>query len=560
MPNHNMIKITFIDDTIRYYSSQNEIIYDTPENRNLYKSADLSNTQITILNTMCFYKCKQLEHVIFPTTLKSLKSSVFAYCHSLKKCDLSNTQTEYIEQQCFYECKKLEHVKFPTTLKTIKWEVFAYCHSLKKCDLSNTQIERIGSGCFYGCISLPNMVIPSTLNIMKWSAFTNCDKMGKIYFEGEYKEGFDLSSLNAVKRINRSNKTHIYYKFKNKKSWSNINKKPFKNIRFLLYPNDQLIIILPLVGSGMILMFILYKLINKILKKNKSLVFTVLFESCVNAIVFYILFAFIELKFMNKITTGQILKYLKNHDDIFINDLLGIDKKSIPSIIKPTIKKYIFDNFKDVKKFKNKDMSGGIDDYIKETDAQLKITMSNNLKSSIIVISPLVGITVLLLVYYIVNNKFNKTKIKVAWGHMFITIFFIGIAITLYEVFVIFYYLNKTKYTNPYISYYLWARGTRGTQQIEGNIGNRGNKVYLNKGIIEEVYKDTKSIDKYCSKFNHKKGDSNKCVFNECVSNYMCDHKYVKMEGDEFADNTGDNLLPGICNRNKDSDNNCFAP
>ena len=515
--------------------------------KNLIK-CDLSNTQLETINKGCFYNCEKLEEVIFPHTLKKISYRSFSVCKSLKICDLSETQLEVIEDECFTYCENLEEIIFPSTLKHIKHHAFYLCKNLIKCDLSKTQLEIIERNCFSKCIKLGNMILPATLKTLENGVFNKCYNLNKVYFEGPYLSTIDLSSLNVGKIGNRTSKTDVYYKFKNRGSWSKIKKKNYKKMRLLLYPKEQLIIILPsAIIGGLIVLFLLYKLTNKVLKKNKSLIFTIVFESCVNAIIFYILFAIIEFKFMTKVTTEQILKNLTKHDDIFINDLLGIKKDNIPEFIKPIIKDYIYKNFEDYTLNEK-----GIDKYINSKDKTLKTTMLNNLKNSIIIITPLVGITIILFLYYIINNNFNKIKVKLEWGHMFVTVFFIGIIVTLYEAFIIFYYLNKTNYINPYISYYLWARGKRG--RYNGN-----QFTYKNKNIIKQNYKNTKSIDKYCSKYNYKGNKYNNCNYKECISKFMCDNmiEYNKNNNKKYFEN---NLLPDICEKNKNNNNNCFAP
>jgi hypothetical protein len=310
--------------------------------------------------------------------------------------------------------------------------------------------------------------------------------------------------------------------------------------------------------------------------EKKTLWFTILFESCVNAIVFYTLFAIIEFKFISKITNKTILNFLKEHDILFRNELLGLEKntindnleffnslssdikdvtdslesvpnelESVPNELekskeelKTEMKENIFKGMGDT----------GLDSQIETQNIELGKTMALNLKSTFIIISPLIIITLLLLFYYYINNKYyTKNKIKLEWTHIFITVFFIGFLITCYEAFIVNYYLLRTEYSNPYSAFYLWARGKHGTDN-DGKFGygRRGYGVdnYAAPYIVEKSY-NIPTVNKFC---NDKKNDM-ECLWKECISKHMCDN---------ISNNNKE--LTILCNNNKNNGNEkCFA-
>jgi len=310
--------------------------------------------------------------------------------------------------------------------------------------------------------------------------------------------------------------------------------------------------------------------------EKKTLWFTILFESCVNAIVFYTLFAIIEFKFISKITNKTILNFLKEHDILFRNELLGLEKntindnleffnslssdikeftnslESVPNELesvtnelekskeelKTEIKENIFKGMGDT----------GLDSQIETQNIELGKTMALNLKSTFIIISPLIIITLLLLFYYYINNKYyTKNKIKLEWTHIFITVFFIGFLITCYEAFIVNYYLLRTEYSNPYSAFYLWARGTHGTD-------NDGKFRYHRRGYGVDNYSDPYIVDKSyniptVNKFCNDKKNDMECLWKECISKHMCDNISNK--------NTE---LTRLCKNNKNNGNEkCFA-
>lgn len=526
---------------------------------------DLSHTKLEELDDEAFAYCSNLPELKFPETLRRIGSMCFKECSSLVKCDLSHTKLEVAEKQTFLHCFDLQELKFPETLRSIGSQCLWACRSLIKCDLSHTKLEEVERSAFGLCHNLPELKFPETLIHIGYECFNDCLYLGKVYFEGKYSPDFDLDSLNTSRKYSTiSGKTSLYYKNKNKKSWSKTVREKYKDIKFLLYPDEQLKIILPVsIIGGLILIFVLYKGINKIfdekkrtipllftkmkINTNKSLTFTILLESCFNAIVFYILFSVIEYIFIAPITKNAILKALKKNKNIFVDEFVTIptkdeiktqskdvQKKVIEEKLKH--KKDIFDSIKHPYSTKS-----GLEEAIKTEQKDLNSITINNLKNCILIITPIIVITVLLLAYYKINNKFNDIKINVNWGHMILTVFVIGILITLYEIFIVFYYLQKSNFTNPYITYYLWARG------ISGQNGDKW--IYSSKkmknnttNIINNKY-NIKEIDKYCDK-------NDKCKFKDCITKEMCDNINTKIPN---------NLLNEICN-DGNSDSLCIAP
>jgi len=314
--------------------------------------------------------------------------------------------------------------------------------------------------------------------------------------------------------------------------------------------------------------------------EKKTLWFTILFESCVNAIVFYTLFAIIEFKFISKITNKTILNFLKEHDILFRNELLGLEKNTInDNLDMLNIVSNDFEPFtndvgsapNDLESVINElgsapnDLEKGkeqlktmmkerifkkmkLDSEIETENIKLGKTMASNLKNTFIIISPLLIITLLLLFYYYINNKYyTKNKIKLEWTHIFITVFFIGFLITCYEAFIVNYYLLRTEYSNPYSAFYLWARGNYGKVN-DGKFGyfRRGYGVgnYSAPYIVDKSY-NIPTVNKFC---NDKKNDM-ECLWKECISKHMCDN---------ISNNNKE--LTILCNNNKNNGNEkCFA-
>lgn len=124
--------------------------------------------------------CTKIKSIVFPTTLKTLKTNAFDGCNGLEKIDLSNTQIEAIGNYSFRNCSNLAEVKAPNTLKSIGAASFANCKNLLKIDLSKTQVTYIGQYAFSYCMNLKEAILPENLTGLDSFAFWHCEKMEKV--------------------------------------------------------------------------------------------------------------------------------------------------------------------------------------------------------------------------------------------------------------------------------------------------------------------------------------------------------------------------------------------
>lgn len=124
--------------------------------------------------------CAKIKSIVFPTTLKTLKTNAFDGCSGLEKIDLSNTQIGAIGNYSFRNCSNLAEVKAPDTLKSIEAASFANCKNLLKIDISKTQVTYIGQYAFSYCKNLKEAILPENLTGLDSFAFWHCEKMEKV--------------------------------------------------------------------------------------------------------------------------------------------------------------------------------------------------------------------------------------------------------------------------------------------------------------------------------------------------------------------------------------------
>ena len=86
-----------------------------------------------------------------------------------------------VDYKAFSRCKNLETINFPKSLKRIEEYAFTTCHSLKAIDLSN--VSYIGVCAFQLCISLTEITVSGNIRQIPDHAFHGCHSLEKLIFE-----------------------------------------------------------------------------------------------------------------------------------------------------------------------------------------------------------------------------------------------------------------------------------------------------------------------------------------------------------------------------------------
>lgn len=160
---------------------------------------------VEVLKRSMFYKCTQLEEVIFPESLKHIEdfafygceklmsaklnqcfvletigTSAFEGCRSLKELVIPDSVVE-IEEASFLGCQGIITVNFPgdSQLEIIGSHVFKDCVRLEKITLPD-HLKHIGISCFYNCHNLTEVLLPKELETVGEYAFWGCDSLIKI--------------------------------------------------------------------------------------------------------------------------------------------------------------------------------------------------------------------------------------------------------------------------------------------------------------------------------------------------------------------------------------------
>lgn len=103
-----------------------------------------------------------LSNLVIPENVSTLGESVFSNCINLITADLSKSNITIIDIACFYNCNKLEKIQLPKKLEEIKRRAFYGCKSLPSITIP-ASVKTIISGefgeVFCGCINLRKMEV-----------------------------------------------------------------------------------------------------------------------------------------------------------------------------------------------------------------------------------------------------------------------------------------------------------------------------------------------------------------------------------------------------------------
>ena len=137
--------------------------------------------------------------------LRFLNEDTFNCCYELKKVIFSKNLVE-IKERCFLETGLYEIV-FPSTLKFIRSNAFFGNNNLEKIDLKN--VKEIEDLCFCNCNNLKEVVLPETLEQIGEKLFSKCYNLKKVNVDSNVllpENSFDRTSHNITLLIDANKK------------------------------------------------------------------------------------------------------------------------------------------------------------------------------------------------------------------------------------------------------------------------------------------------------------------------------------------------------------------
>lgn len=150
---------------------------------------------VTAIGSDAFYQANNVTGVTIPNSVKTLRSSSFAFSGITSITIPSSVTT--IEREVFGG-SKLTSISVPSSVTSIGDLAFADCNYLTTAYLSPnitviphglfarsaitsinipSGVTSIGSGAFYNCTSLTTVNLPSSVNFIENNAFENCNNL-----------------------------------------------------------------------------------------------------------------------------------------------------------------------------------------------------------------------------------------------------------------------------------------------------------------------------------------------------------------------------------------------
>lgn len=164
---------------------------------------------VEVIGDGAFSACKSLESIFIPDSVTKLGADIFNSCISLTDIRLSRSLTD-IPREAFSNCKSLKSIELPEGITRIGVSAFQNCTALERVILPNTlreiscDIEAAGwsGGSFSGCTSLKNIDLPYGLDSIWYGSFSGCTSLESIVMPETVRNtcGSSFSRCTSLKR------------------------------------------------------------------------------------------------------------------------------------------------------------------------------------------------------------------------------------------------------------------------------------------------------------------------------------------------------------------------
>ena len=134
---------------------------------------------LTSIKRYAFSSCSKLKNVILPSTVSELGVGVFYSCKSLEDVIIPNGITEISEALC-KECTSLKNIVFSTSVKSIGKQAFTYCTSLEEITIPDT-VTSISENAFNRCTGLKEVTLSKNVKTLPYRAFGYCSNLTDMY-------------------------------------------------------------------------------------------------------------------------------------------------------------------------------------------------------------------------------------------------------------------------------------------------------------------------------------------------------------------------------------------
>lgn len=155
-----------------------------------------------------FLNRRQLEFVIFPSTIKRIGRSAFRNCYSLKEVEINSVNLNEIGGLAFAYTDLRKVNIIAQNLIYLDEQIFKCCNEMHTCNI-DAPIAEIGNRVFEHCYALKNYKSLSSITYLNWGSLAGCPEFEKLinikykkYFsENPEKKGTD-EAYNSKNLIN----------------------------------------------------------------------------------------------------------------------------------------------------------------------------------------------------------------------------------------------------------------------------------------------------------------------------------------------------------------------
>lgn len=163
------------------------------------ESVQLPNS-LKVIGSYAFNECESLKEIKIPDSVERIYSDAFAFCKKLKSVQLSKNLTELDDE--IFKFTGLTKIVIPDGVKSIGYNTFCFCRDLKEVTLPNN-LQYICAWAFEYCTSLTAVTFPDSLEYIGGEAFNNCKKLKTVKFGNRLQEIADKAfefceSLNNI--------------------------------------------------------------------------------------------------------------------------------------------------------------------------------------------------------------------------------------------------------------------------------------------------------------------------------------------------------------------------
>lgn len=163
------------------------------------ESVQLPNS-LKVIGCYAFNECESLKEIKIPDSVERIYTDAFAFCKKLKSVQLSKNLTELDDD--IFKFTGLTKIVIPDGVKSIGYNTFCFCRDLKEVTLPNN-LQYIYSWAFGYCTSLTAVTFPDSLEYIGGEAFNNCKKLKTVKFGNRLQEIADKTfefceSLNNI--------------------------------------------------------------------------------------------------------------------------------------------------------------------------------------------------------------------------------------------------------------------------------------------------------------------------------------------------------------------------